>query len=195
MAQETLFRILSRQPWWVTLLVAAGLFWLTYAIFPPVAPFVALPFALLAIYIAVVQWRKGSPSDVGTHLETLRAMSWEEFSALVAAAYRSRGYTVLPSEGRGYDFKLTRDGQTILLQCRRWKVNQVGAAPVRELAEAVATSDAYKGICLAAGEFSQPARKLTVDEPVSLVGGADLVELVGEPGRKSWLSRLGIKST
>jgi restriction system protein len=188
MAQETLFRILSRQPWWITLLVAAGLFWLTYAFFPPIAPFVALPFALLAVYIAIVQWRKGSPSDVEAHLETLRGMSWEDFSALVVKAYKERGYTVLPSEGRGYDFRLSKGGQTILLQCRRWKVNQVGAAPVRELAEAVAASDAYRGICLAAGEFSQPARKLTVDEPVSLVAGADLIELVGEPGKRSWWS-------
>ena len=186
MAQETLFRILLRQPWWITLLVAVGLFWLTYSFFPPIAPFVALPFGVLATYIAIVQWRKGSPSDVGKHLETLRGMSWEEFSALVIDAYEERGYTVLPSDGRGYDFRLAKDGQTTLLQCRRWKVNQVGAAPVRELAEAVANSDAYKGICLAAGEFSQPALKLTVDEPVSLVSGADLIELVGKPGKKSW---------
>lgn len=189
MAQENLFRILSRQPWWVTLLVAIGLFWLTYAFFPPIAPFVALPFGLLSLYIAFVQWRKGSPSDVDHHLETLRGMSWEDFSTLVVRAYEDRGYAVSPSEGRGYDFKLTKGGQTILLQCRRWKVNQVGAVPVRELAEAVATSDAYKGICLAAGEFSHPARKLTVDEPVSLVSGADLIELVGEPNKKSWFSR------
>jgi restriction system protein len=189
MAQESLFHILLRQPWWITLLVAAGLFGVTYTLFPPIAPFVALPFGLLSIYIAFVQWRKGSPSDVGPHLETLRGMSWEEFSALVVQAYKERGYTVAPSEGRGYDFKLTKDGQTILLQCRRWKVNQVGAAPVRELAEAVATSEAYKGICLAAGEFSHPARKLTIDEPVSLVSGADLIELVGEPDKRSWFSR------
>ena len=189
MAKESLFQILSRQPWWITLLVAVGLFWLTYGFFPPVAPFVALPFVVLAVYIAIVQWRKGSPSDVQVHLETLRGMSWEEFSALVVDAYKERGYAVLPSEGRGYDFKLTKDGQTILLQCRRWKVNQVGAAPIRELAEAVANSDAYKGICLAAGDFSQPALKLTVDEPVSLVSGADLIELVGEPGKTSWWSK------
>lgn len=189
MARETLFRILQRQHWGVTLLVAAGLFGVTYLFFPPIAPFIALPFAVLAIYIAIVQWRKGSPLDVDRHLETLRGMSWEEFSSTVVAAYEERGYTVLPSDGGGYDYKLTKNGQTILLQCRRWKVNQVGAAPVRELAKAVATTDAYKGICLAAGEFSLPARKLTVDEPVSLVSGADLIELVGEPGRKKWWSR------
>lgn len=190
MAQETLFKILSRQPWWVTLLVAIVLFWIAYSVFPPVAPFIPLPFVLLAIYFAFKQWGKGTPSDVGKHLETLREMSWEGFSALVVEAYRERGYVVLPSEGRGYDFKLTKDRQVLLLQCRRWKVNQVGAAPVRELAEAVAlSSDASRGICLSAGEFSQPARKLSADEPVSLVSGADLIELVGEPGKRRWWSR------
>lgn len=188
MAQETLFKILSRQPWWVTLLVAIALFWIAYAVFPPVAPFIPIPFVLLSIYFAVTQWRKGTPSNVGKHLDTLRGMSWEDFSALVIDAYRRRGHIVLPADGRGYDFKLTKNGQVILLQCRRWKVNQVGAAPVRELAEAVALSEAFRGICLSAGEFSQPARKLAVDEPVSLVSGADLIELVGEPGKRPWWS-------
>src|SRR5687767_14617696 len=110
MAQQNLFQLLQSQPWWITLLVAAGLFWLAYAFFPPIAPFVAAPFVFLAVYIAIVQWRKGSPSDVQVHLEALRGMSWEEFSALVVDAYRKRGYTVLPSEGRGYDFKLTKAG-------------------------------------------------------------------------------------
>ena len=48
--KESLFQILSRQPWWITLLVAFGLFWIAYAIFPPVAPFVALPFLVLGLY-------------------------------------------------------------------------------------------------------------------------------------------------
>ena len=189
MAQDTLFRILLRQPWWITLLVALVLFWITYSLFPPVAPFIVVPFVVLAGYIAVVQWRKVSPSDVLPRLEALRAMSWEEFSALVVRSYEKRGYTVRPAEGRGYDFKLVKDAQTTLLQCRRWKVNQVGAVPVRELADAVARAEAYRGICLAAGEFSQPASKLTASEPVTLVGGAELVELLGNPGRRRWWGR------
>ena len=68
-------------------------------------------------------------------------------------------------------------------------MNQVGAAPVRELAEAVALGEASRGICLAAGEFSQPAKKLAVDEPVSLVWGADLVELIGAQSGRHWWSR------
>src|SRR3954463_14999307 len=61
--QTTLFQLLARQPWWVTVLVALGLFWIAYAVYPSIAPFFALPFVLLAIYIAIQQWRSGVPSD------------------------------------------------------------------------------------------------------------------------------------
>jgi restriction system protein len=184
MAQQTLFHILRRQPWWISVLVAFVLFWIAHSIFPPIAPFVAAPFVVLAVYIAVVQWRGGAPVDVGARLAELRAMSWETFSAAVADAYRKQGYAVSPSEGAGYDFKLVKGSELLLVQCRRWKVNQVGAAPVRELAVAVDRHEARRGICLAAGEFSAPARAVAASEPVTLLSGLELVELIGTPTKK-----------
>ena len=185
--QQTLFQILLRQPWWVTLLVSFGMFGIGHAVFPPVAPFVALPFVVLTGYIAFNQFRSGAPVNAAERLAALRAMPWESFSATVVDAYKRQGYEVTPSAAAGYDFRLAKDGRVLLVQCRRWKVNQVGAAPVRELADAVAKNDAYKGVCLAAGEFSAPARKLAVSEPVTLVSGADLVELLKPgPKRKLW---------
>jgi restriction system protein len=180
MAKDTLFHILLRQPWWVTVLVAFAIFWIAHAIHPPIAPFVSLPFAALAIYIAVVQWRRGGPLDAADTLAKLRTMPWETFSALVTDAYRKQGYRVSPANARGYDFKLEKHGRVTLLQCRRWKVNQVGAGPVRELAQAVDQTEASRGICLAAGEFSAPARSAAASEPVTLVSGSELVALLGK---------------
>jgi restriction system protein len=178
MAQQTLFTILLRQPWWVPLLVAVALFAVAHAIFPPIAPFMALPFAGLSVYIAYRQWRGNAGVDAGERLATMRTMQWEDFSALISHAYKRQGYAIAPAEGAGYDFTLTKDARTTLLQCRRWKVNQVGVGPVRDVANAVARRGAYKGICIAAGEFSAPARKLSLTEPVSLLSGGDLVDLV-----------------
>ena len=179
MAKETLFHILLRQPWWITVLVAILLFALTHAIFPPLAPFVALPFAGLAVYIAYRQWRGSSPVDADERLAALRAMSWEEFSDIVAAAYTRHGYVVAGAERPGYDYTLTRGSRVTLLQCRRWRVNQVGIGPVRELARAVEREEATSGICISAGDFSEPARKLIATEPVILVSGVELVKLLG----------------
>jgi restriction system protein len=183
-AKDTLFHILLRQPWWITVLVAFAIFWIAHAIHPMIAPFVALPFAVLAIYIGFVQWRRGGPLDEAATLATLRAMPWEEFSTVVADAYRRQGYRISAASGRGYDFKLEKDGRVTLLQCRRWKVNQVGPGPVRELARAVEQHEASRGICLAAGEFSAPARRAAASEPVTLVSGSELVALIGKLKKK-----------
>ena len=47
MAKRSLFSILSGQPWWLTLLVALLIFSVMQFVFPPLAPFIALPFALV----------------------------------------------------------------------------------------------------------------------------------------------------
>jgi restriction system protein len=188
MAKESLFQILSRQPWWLTLLVAFALFWIAYLVFPPVAPFVALPFLVLGLYFGFVQLRSGPVGNVGERLTALRAMSWDVFSAELSRAYRKQGYTVLPADGRGHDFKLVKDGRTTLLQCRRWKVNQVGESQVRELAQAVEREDAGRGICLSAGEFSAPARKFAAGEPLTLISGVELARLVPHRKKHKWFS-------
>ena len=181
--KESLFQILLRQPWWVTLIVAFLVFGITRLVYPPVAPFMAVPFVILGAVIAFRQWRGAAPLDAYERLAALRAMDWDEFSGLIAEAYRKRGYAVHPATGTGYDFRLTKEGRVTLLQCRRWKVNQVGAGPLRDLAKAVEREDASHGICISAGEFSAPARVLTRTEPLTLVGGEELVRLVGKkPG-------------
>ena len=179
MAKESLFSILMRQPWWVTLLVAFVLFWIVYAIFPPVAPFMALPFVLLAAYIAFKQWRMGSPFDAAETLTALRAMSWDEFSAVIAQAYRREGYAVAATKRADYDFTLTRAGRVTLVQCRRWKVSVVGAGPLQALARAVEREGAANGICISAGSFSAPALAVPRTEPISIIAGEELAKLVG----------------
>src|SRR4051812_30538140 len=87
-SKESLFQILMRQPWWVTLIVAFVAFALPPLISPPVAPFIALPFIVLCAVMAFRQWRGAAPADLHERLAALRAMDWDEFSALVSAAYR-----------------------------------------------------------------------------------------------------------
>ena len=137
MARESLFHILSRQPWWVTLLLAVLIFGVMQFVFPPIAPFVALPFAALAVYLAFRQLRAGPSANVEERLAALRAMPWENFSLVVGEAYRRQGYSVVSSNSAAFDFQVAKKGQVTLVQCRRWKVNQVGDAPVRELVNAM----------------------------------------------------------
>lgn len=185
MARQSLFGILSRQPWWVSLLAAMAAFAIAQLVFAPVAPFVALPFVAIAIYLAWRQLRSISPETVEARLAAVRALSWEEFAALVSDAYRRRGYEVEAARDGTFDFVLRQKGRISLVQCRRWKVNQVGVGPVRELYGALDKHDAYNGICIAAGAFSEAARQFAAGKPIALVQGADLAQLVGRTGVKN----------
>ena len=79
----------------------------------------------------------GPPVDVDETLKQAREMSWDEFSGVVTEAYRRDGYHVAPASGNGYDFALTKESRTTLLQCRRWKAGQVGVGPLKDLAAAI----------------------------------------------------------
>lgn len=185
MAKRSLFSILSEQPWWVSALVAAVVFAIVQLFFPPLAPFVALPFIAVAAYVAWKQLRSKSPVDAAERLAALREMPWENFGLIISESYRRQGYAVEESGSSAFDFKLSKNGRITLVQCRRWKVNQVGAGPLRELYKAVTRLEAYNGVCVAAGEFSANAREFAAGKPITLLTGAALVELVGTIEKKS----------
>lgn len=191
MAKRSLFSILAEQPWWITLLVAVLIFGIMQVVFPKLAPFVALPFALVAVYLAWRQWRAGPPANVDERLAALRAMPWENFGPVISEAYRRQGYVVEVSTSGAFDFKLAKKGQITLVQCRRWKLNQVGAGPVRDLIGAMEKLGAFNGVCISAGEFSANAVAAAAGKPVTLLRGAALAALVGtiEKKRRSWFSR------
>ena len=179
MSQKTLFSVLLGQPWWISALVGGGIFGIAQLAFPPVAPFVALPFVGIALYVGYRQLRTVSPGNVDERLKAVRELSWDQFSAIVTDAYRRQGHTVAPANKSAYDFTLTKQGRVTLLQCRRWKVNQLGAGPIEELVSAVANADAYNGICITAGNVSPKARAFAAGKPLALVTGSELAVLVG----------------
>lgn len=191
MAKRSLFSLLSEQPWWVTLLVAVLIFGIMQMVFPPLAPFVALPFAAVAVYLAWRQLRAGPPANIEERLAALRTMPWENFGLIVSEAYRRQGYVVEESNSSAFDFKLAKKGQITLVQCRRWKLNQVGAGPVRDLIGATERLGAFNCVCISAGDFSANALEAAAGKPVTLLRGAALAALVGtiERKRRRWFSR------
>lgn len=191
MNKRSLFFILSQYPWWLSALVAVLLFAVTQQIFPPLAPFIALPFVAIAAYFAYKQLRGKSPVDARERLSALRDMNWETFSLVISEAYRRQGYAVEASNSATFDFMLRKSNRITLVQCRRWKVNQVGIGPLRELHEAIASQDAFNGVCITAGGFSANAREYAAGKPITLLCDAALADHVGTLGNisKRWFAR------
>jgi restriction system protein len=115
--------------------------------------------------------------------ETLRALSWRDFERLVGDAYRRRGYTVIETGGGGadggVDLVLKKNGETIFVQCKRWKMESIGVAIIRELLEVVYDKKASGGIVITSGTFTQEAIDFSKGNPIKLVNGKQLFAMIG----------------
>ena len=179
MNKNSLFAILLRSPWWVSFLVAGGLFALVRFVLPTLyAAFVPLPFIGIGCYAAWRQLRAPSAGAVAAALESMRAMSWDDFSAALEEAFRREGYHVKRLASAGADLELTRAGRVTLVAGKRWKVARAGIEPLRELESVRQARDAHEGLFVAAGEVTENARAYAAETKLRLLDGAALAVLV-----------------
>src|SRR5258706_16469807 len=90
--QNSLFAVLMRSPWWLSGLLAAGIFGATRLFMPiELAVFAASPFVVITAYVAWKQLRAPSAKRIAETLERLTAMSREGFTAALGAGLRGGG--------------------------------------------------------------------------------------------------------
>jgi len=184
--KNSLFAILLRSPWWISIAVAAGLFAVARMLLPEAyalyAIFVALPFLVIGCYAGWQQLRAPSAKQIAATLESLRALSWDEFSAALEDAYRRDGYGVTRLNVAGADLELTKSARVTLVCGKRWKVARAGIEPLRELDAARQAREAHECIFVAAGDITDNARAFAAEKNIRLLQGAELVKLL--PGTK-----------
>ena len=119
MHENSLFAVLLRSPWWVSLLVAIGLA-AALRIFLPLefAIFGAAPFVVIAGVAGWRQLRRPGAKRIAATLERARALSAEAFREELEAGYRRRGYSAKRGEGAA-DLVITQRGIVTLVGCRR----------------------------------------------------------------------------
>ena len=188
MAKRSLFAILSRSPWWLSVVLAATVFMLVRQFMPDYAAAAStLPFLGIAAYAGWLQSRVPNAERVAAMLADLRAMSWQEFAALMEAAFRSDGYEVAAVNRGAADFELRKGGRLALALGKRWKVAQTGIEPLRELLLAKEAAEAQDCIYVAAGDLSQKARQFATQNGIRLLCEAELAQFAarikGWPGK------------
>ena len=186
MAENSLFAILLRKPWWISLVIAAVVSLLARALLPAdlaVAGMLgSFPFVVIA---AMAAWRqRGAPNAAQREqlMQRLQAMNAREFAALVEAAWRSQGFEVRPLKGGGADLALDKGGQLTLMSLRRWKAASTGVEPLRELQAAREQQQADAGIYLAGGEVSDKARSYAREAGLRLIDAPELLQLLHASG-------------
>jgi restriction system protein len=187
MAKDSLFAILLRSQWWISIAVAAGIVAVVKLVLPGVpvayAVFAALPFIVIGAIAGWRQLRQPSRARVVDTLESVRTMSWGDFSGALEDAFRRDGYAVSRLAGPAADFELTKGGRTSLVACKRWKVARTGIDPLRDLDEAKRARDAHECIYVATGEVTEGALKFAREKGIRDVHGAELAKLLPRVGR------------
>ena len=170
MAKETLFAILSRSPWWLSILIAAAMFAAVRLFLPDIAAlFAALPFIGIGGYALWRELRVPGSARVADILGRVRTMGWADFSPLIAAAFQREGYRVTEIAEGAADFELCKGSRVSLVCCRRWKAAHTGAGPLRELYAAKEAHEAHECIYIAAGDFSDNARAFATEKGIKLL--------------------------
>jgi restriction system protein len=177
MAENSLFAVLLRAQWWVSVLVALGSFGALRLLLPDLyAAFGSLPFAVIACVAAWKQLRAPSGKKIAAGLEALRAMSWEEFAHALEEGFRRDGYKVKRVQGAA-DFELEKAGRVSMVCARRWKASVTGVEPLRDLVAAGGKREAGECVYVCAGELSDNAKAFALDKRIRRLEGAELVAL------------------
>jgi restriction system protein len=177
--ENSLFSILLRSRWWVSLLVALGAFCVVRLFLHEwYAFFASLPFTVIAVMALRRQLRVPSGAKLDAAIGALRAMSWDEFARALEQGYRREGYAVKRVEGAA-DFELERAGRLSLVAARRWKASSTGVEPLKKLVAAGEAREAVECVYVLEGEMTQNALGFAKTAKIKWVRGAELVKLVG----------------
>lgn len=146
------------------------------------APWVGVGILVLWVVAEVQKWHRRGLVESHARPATIGALSWQNFEHLLGEAFCRQGYLV-EQTGRngpdgGVDLRLSRGQERLLVQCKHWKVRQVGVRVVRELFGVVTSERATGGIVVTSGGFSADARSFARTVPVRLIDGRELDELI-----------------
>ena len=180
MAPNSLFSILLRSPWWVSLLVATLLGMLGVALLPDrfriAGALSGLPFAVIAALAAKRQWGLPSAARVARTHEAVSRMGWTAFSALLEQAFRREGYSVQRAAIAGIDFDLERRGRRMLVCARRWKSAHTGLEALRALQAARDGSDAADALYIGLGPVNDKALPYAAEHRITIWQAAELAQ-------------------
>jgi restriction system protein len=178
--ENSLFAILLRSQWWVSVLVALAVIGVLRYLMPTIyAVAAAMPFIVIAAYVAWKELREPSGKRVAGTLERLRGLPWEEFAGEMANAYGREGYEVQRLGSGPADLELGRSGRKTLVACKRWKATRTGIEPLRELEAARQAREADECVYVAAGEVTEQARAFAAERNIRLMGGVELAKKIG----------------
>ncbi len=181
MSEKSLFAVLLRSPWWISFVLAVGVGFACYHLFPArfavVGALSGLPFAVIGVIAAIKQWGAPNPARIAESLTALSALSARDFAITLEAAYVKDGYSVTRLASGAADLSITKAGRTALVNSKRWKAATHGIEPLRELGTLIDATDANQGIYVAVNAPSEAALIFASKNSIRVMQGTELALL------------------
>jgi restriction system protein len=182
MAEKSLFAILLRSPWWISLAIAAGIALVARVALPTEIAGIGMmggfPFFVISVIAAWRQRNVPNASAVERATASVATMGWREFGTALDTAWRAGGWQVTRQETPGSDFLLQKGPVSMLVSARRWKAAKLGVEPLRELHAAMGRAEVSKGLWIGLGEVSPNARTFAKQNGIALMTPAELAALL-----------------
>lgn len=178
--RNSLFGVLLRSPWWVSMILAVVLAAIFAALIPREYVFIALigtlPILVIGLVAAWRQWRIPSQEQRAAVLRQSQHSTWAAFSAQLAQAWQAHGIEARDPEAAGVDWHIAREGRDpTLVYARRWKASVHGLEPLRQLAQAMQSQGVERGLYIAAGgTVSPPALRFAREHQIRIWLGDEL---------------------
>lgn len=179
MAKNSLFAILLRSPWWISLAIAAVLSTVAWVLLPAdwriAGALSSFPFVVIAVMAAWRQRDLPSAARIEQTVASVSALAWPAFADLLEQAFRRDGHAVERRSGAA-DFTLERKGRTMLVSARRWKAARTGLEPLRELQAARDAAEAPDALFIGLGELSEQAVSYAAEHRIAVWQAAELAQ-------------------
>jgi len=180
MAPNSLFAILLRSPWWISVVIAVVMGLMGAALLPErfrvIGALLGLPFGVIGALAARRQWALPSAARVAETQRALATMAWPAFAALLEQAFRRDGYTVQRGQIAAVDFELVRQGRRMMVSARRWKSARTGQEALRALQAARDAADAPDALYIGLGELSDTARPFAARHGIAIWHAPELAQ-------------------
>lgn len=137
----------------------------------------------------VAAQRRNLAAGIRQRLERIDSLDGDAFEEFVAEIFESLGYDVHRNGGsgdEGADLKLTRGPLRAVVQCKYHQKGIVGSPDLQKFLGTIHQSGSRKGYFVTTTGFTLSAEKFAADQPIELIDGPRLAEIVREiltPGK------------
>jgi restriction system protein len=172
MAENSIFAILLRNPWWISFLIAAAFCLLMAALLPQNLVVFGMmgvfPFVITGAVALRRQWGKPSPAKLQAELDRLSTLSWRDFSAELEAKFVKQGFEVTRLNSGTADFKLEKAGHITLVSAKRYKAATHGLEALQALVTQQEAQGADKAMYVCLSPVTAQAAKFAKEKGVVL---------------------------